>query len=106
MTYVCKEAGWYRVGDGEPRKVAFADGEVLDYIKANDRTGYEELMMEVAEEVCDTRAVIREMLKGRCYATFETLTPHALDHISEQTFIDAGELEFVYCEVGDEIEGD
>lgn len=106
MNYVCKEAGWYDVGNGEPKKVAYTDAEVLDYIKANDSDGYEDLMVEVAGKVCEGRDIIREMLNGRFHATYETLTPYALDYIGERMYVDTGALELMFCEVGDEIEGD
>ena len=106
MNYVCKEAGWYDVGNGEPKKVAYTDAEVLDFIKNNDMDGYEELMVDVAKDVCDGEDIIRAMLNGRFHATYETLTPYALDYISERVYVDTGALELMWCEEGDEIEGD
>ena len=113
MNYVCKEAGWYDIWNGEPKKVAYTDAEVLDFIKANDLIGYKAMMVEVAKKVYEKNLadVLYSILEGEYTPTYESLTPYALDYISERMYIDtgsmsAGVLELMWCEEGDEIEGD
>ena len=113
MNYVCKEAGWYDIGNGEPKKVAYTDAEVLEFIKNNDLIGYKAMMVEVAKKVYEKNLgdVLYSILEGEYIPTYESLTPYALDYISERMYIDtgsmsAGVLELMWCEEGDEIEGD
>lgn len=103
--YTCENEGWYNI-DEEPVFVGSSE-DVVDWLEENAYYGYLDFMVETIKECEDVDDVIlRVLLKDIPSISMRMARELAVDYLEGMTEFSEFGGSFIWCAVGDEIEGD
>lgn len=103
--YTCEKEGWYNV-DEFPEFIGSSE-DVLDWMEEHAYCDYLDFMVDVVKECEDVDDIIlRVLLKDSPSISMRDARGLAVDYLEGMTEFSEFGGSFIWCAVGDEIEGD